>query len=206
MVEIIALDKDKTPSSELVQRIENILGTGGLIVYPTSTLYGLGASIFSKEGVEKLMEVKQRPYGMPLSVFIRRENVTDICDIPITALPLLNSGLALTFILPAKPNVPSLLIKDGSVAIRFPDSTLIDAICKSVGSMTATSANRHGLQDPADIQTAIDDLGEDVELYLDSGDTELGKGTTIVDLTQSAVRIIREGIIPKEKVMDIHGR
>ncbi len=206
MVEIITLDKDKTPSSDLTRNIENILGSGGLIVYPTSTLYGLGASIFSKEGVEKLMQVKQRPHGMPLSVFIRRENITDICDIPVTALPLLNSDLALTFVLPAKSNVPSLLIKDGSLAVRFPDSALIDAICKTIGPITATSANRHGKQDPTDIQTAIDDLGEEVGLYLDSGATELGQGSTIVDLTSSAVRIIREGIIPEEQVMDIHGR
>ncbi|MCK4757286.1 MAG: threonylcarbamoyl-AMP synthase [Thermoplasmata archaeon] len=204
MAEIIKLDEEKIPAG-LVDRVKRILDSGGLIVYPTTTLYGLGAGIFSDKGIEKLVKVKGRPKGMPISVFTLREKITDICDIPVWGIKILDSGLALTFVLQAKPNVPSVLTQDGTLAVRFPDNRLVEDICKAAGPITATSANRHGGPEPLEIKIALDELGEDVDLYLDAGKTDFGKGTTIVDMTGTEVKIIREGIIPTERVIDLYG-
>ena len=125
MAEIIKLDEEKIPAG-LVDRVKRILDSGGLIVYPTTTLYGLGAGIFSDKGIEKLVKVKGRPKGMPISVFTLREKITDICDIPVWGIKILDSGLALTFVLQAKPNVPSVLTQDGTLAVRFPDNRLVE--------------------------------------------------------------------------------
>ena len=201
----ITMEEGRGLAKEDLDKVIDTLETGGLVVYPTITLYGLGALIFSEDGVARILETKQRPWGMPISVFTLREKLSDICDIPVWGLPVLNSGLTLTHVLPAKPNVSSVITQAGSLAVRFPDNELITAICEKVGPITATSANTHGGKDPIDIQTARDELGDRVDIYIDSGTCQHGKGTTIVDLTGPEVRIIREGIIPREQVIDLYG-
>ena len=145
-------------AKEDLDKIIETLEAGRLIVYPTTTLYGLGALIFSEEGVARILETKQRPWGMPISVFTLRDRLSDICDIPVRGLPILNSGLALTHVLPAKPNVSSVITQAGSLAVRFPDNELIKAICENVGPITATSANTHGGKDPID-QSLVHGIG-----------------------------------------------
>ncbi len=205
MSETFIIKDGQELAQEDLKKVTDTLETGGLIVYPTTTLYGLGTFVFSEDGVGRLLEAKQRPWGMPVSVFTLRKIVSDICDIPVWGLPVLNSGLALTYVLPAKPNVSSVLTQAGSLAVRFPDNELITAICEKVGPITATSANIHGGKDPIDIQIARDELGDMVDIYIDAGKCQHGKGTTIVDLTGAEVRIIREGIIPGEQVIDLYG-
>ncbi len=205
MPKTIIIDEGQGLAEEELDRVIETLEFGGLIVYPTTTLYGLGALVFSEEGVARLMEAKKRPWGMPVSVFTLRDRLSDICDIPVRGLPILNSNLPLTHVLPAKPNVSSVITQAGSLAVRFPDNDLIRAICEKAGPITATSANIHGGSDPIDIHIARDELGELVDIYIDAGRCQHGTGTTIVDLTGTEVRIIREGIIPREQVIDLYG-
>ena len=131
MPETIIIAEGQELSQDQLDRVGETLEIGGLIVYPTTTLYGLGALVFSEEGVARLLEVKDRPWGMPISVFTLRERISDICDIPIRGLPILDSGLPLTFILPAKPNVSSVLTNMGTLAVRFPDNDVENTIKKA---------------------------------------------------------------------------
>ncbi len=205
MVEIVKCSLDEPASPGLLGKIAGIKRSGGTFVYPTKTLYGIGASIFSDEGITAVFQAKDRPEGMPLSVFAERKKVTEICDIPVLARPFLDSGLPITIILPAKWNVPANITQDGNLAVRIPDNPLLESIVEKVGPITGTSANKHLGEDPTNVRIAMEELGNAPSLYIDAGPCEIGLQTTIVEVTDSETKILREGAVSLEELLDLYG-
>lgn len=207
MSETVRVEMSGEPGGELLSRIQLLIASGGTVVYPTRTLYGIGAGISSINGIVKVLKIKDRPYG-PVTVMLNRYQLTDLVDVPIRGKPVVDSGLPITFVLPAKPSVSSLLTEqDGSLAVRIADSRLLRAIIQKVGPITSTSANLAGGPDPTDASIAREQLGDMPDLYLDAGPIMGGGGSTIVDLRDGAeAKIIRQGSVSEEEVRTLYGK
>jgi len=201
---------DRQPGSgldqETLSRITDIIGEGGLIVYPTTNLYGLGAGISSANGMANLIKAKRRPGGMPISIMVDREQIGTLCELNELANEFIEKGsTSLTAVLPASDNAPGSIVFKGTIAVRLPCSELTRSLVETVGPITATSANIHGREAPFTIEDAEFQLGDDVSLYLNGGKLG-GTPTTLVDLTGQQPKVLREGLIPANEVHDIYGR
>jgi L-threonylcarbamoyladenylate synthase len=182
------------------------LKKGELVVYPTDTLYGLGADVFNIDAVRKLFQIKKRPFDSPLSVA-----VSDISE--LDKIAILNStsrNLAdiflpgkLTLILNKKKIIPDLVTAGRKkVAVRIPDNRIALKLLSEFGPLTATSANIHGKKTPVIIKDIIMQFKKgDIGSYLDIGKVE-GKPSTIVDASDKDVKILRLGAIKEKEILD----
>ncbi len=177
---------------------------GKLVVYPTDTLYGLGADVFNEEAVKRVYQAKHRPRDRPLPVAVGSiDDIDTIAVINDTAWALARALLpgALTVVLPKRPGVPGRVAGD-TVAVRVPDHEVALELCRHAGAITTTSANLHGGAAPVTIGEAREQLGDMVERYIDDGRLP-GVPSTVVDVTGGAISIIREGAVKEEQLYDI---
>lgn len=193
---------EKLDLSKAIKALRN----GEIIVYPTDTLYGLGADIYDDAAVNKIFKIKKRPADMPLSVAVL--DYKEMEKIAITndkIRTLVNNFLPgkLTLIL-KKKNCISDNITAGldKVAIRIPDNDITLKLLSNFGPITATSANIHGQKTPgiiSDINMQFKD--KDIAVYLDIGRLE-GQPSTIIDMTGKEIKVIREGAITSKVILD----
>lgn len=174
---------------------------GELIVLPTDTVYGVGADAFSAAGVARLQRAKGRGPGLPLAVLIGSAAV-----LPGLArsevMPAWTADLvaafwpgALTVIVPVQPSLTwDLGQSDGTVALRMPLHSVALDLLGRVGPMAVSSANRGGTP-PTTCTAAREQLGEGIRVYLDAGQTPGPVPSTVVDLTSTPARIVRQGAI-----------
>lgn len=187
-----------------IEEIASAIGNGKMVVYPTDTLYGLGANIFDESAVKKVYMVKGRPFDMPLSVAVANtEMLEEIAVLDERARILVEAFLPgpLTLLVTKKAVVPDILISASvEVGIRIPDHPFALKLTEEAGPITSTSANIHSNPDPVSVKNAVEDLGEAVEYYIDCGDAEIGLPSTIVQLSDDDIEIIRKGAIPVEEI------
>lgn len=178
------------------------LRSGGLVVYPTDTLYGLGCDPSNASAMDRVFAVKARPRDLPIGLALG-----SVEDIPRFAhMTALSSEFCakhlpgpVTILLRATPTAPAPLVsKDGLLGIRVPDDTITRWIAKAFGPITTTSANRHGGAAPATCDEALQQLGDAADVYIDGGPTRHGKESTIVDLSGASAKVIREGVLRRE--------
>jgi len=180
-----------------LDRLREVLQAGGLIVYPTDTAYGLAADPFQPKAVDRLFAAKARPRDQAISMAVagipevfRFGERTPIAQ----AFSEKNLPGPYTVVLRATAEAPRpILSKEGRIALRVPDHPIPRLLAKTIGPVTATSANRHGRPSPTTCDGAREQLGDRVDLYLDAGPTPLGGESTVVDLTESRARILRPG-------------
>lgn len=205
MSRVLKWDADKKLGKIELSQTRKLLDSGELIVYATNTLYGLGASIYSEKGLQRLVKAKARPGGMPISVMASKEDIRKLCDVPASAKIFLSrDDLSITAILPASRFAPENLVHNGTLAVRLPCSALCESLV-SAGPLTSTSANAHGKKPPVTMVQARAQLGGSVALYIDSGKVD-GSQTTLLDFTGKKPKIIREGVVSAEDVSKIYGR
>lgn len=187
-----------------VDEIVAVLRGGGLIVYPTDTLYGLGADPGNETAIAKLFAAKQRPAGQPVSVAVG--DLTAAKDLAVISdraetlcAPWLPGPVTLLF-RPAANAPKAIVSAEHTVAIRVPHHPVALMLAKRFGPITATSANVHGKPPPVYAEDAIAQLGEAVDLYVDAGPCPVGKESTVVDLTGPEPRVIREGAVSAERL------
>lgn len=192
---------------QVLRRVVKALSNGKLIVYPTDTLYGLGADVFNEYAVEKVFKVKHRPLNLPLSIAVSDfDELEDICLVNETAMILAKKFLPgrLTMVLKKKKNIPDLVTSGlDKVAVRIPGNDTALRILSSFGPITCTSANIHGRSTPStvdDIQKQLD--VEDISVFVDDGRLD-GKPSTIVDLSDGSLKVLREGDITKKQLLDV---
>lgn len=183
------------------------IAAGKLIVYPTETVYGIGADVFNQKAVKKTFMVKNRPFDMPLSVAVTDKNmVEDIAEINENAEKLIDTFLPgpLTIIIKKKSTVSDMLTSGSDkVGIRIPDNPIALELARRCGPIVATSANLHSHKDATSVETAIDELGDNISTYLDSGESTLSKPSTIVWLNGNEVEIIRQGAITIKQILEV---
>ena len=196
---------------EVVELAARIIKDGGLVVYPTDTLYGLGADALNAEAVGKVFEAKERPAGAPVSVAVldvemmgRVAKLNDWTARVVEAL----IPRPITFLLPRRKRMPVTLTAGRDViGVRVPNHLFALSLLSRVeGPITTTSANLHEGHKPRTIRSSIRQLGEAVDLYVDCGSAVFGKPSTILDLTggdAESARIARKGASDHSVIMKV---
>lgn len=189
-------------TAEETDRAGKIVAAGGLVVFPTETVYGLGASAVDRTAVQRVFSAKGRPADNPLIVhFSDREEVQRLLsEREKDLVPLLEALMPgpLTVVVPAPKWVPRIVTGGlDSLAVRVPDHPIAQKIIASAGvPVAAPSANRSGRPSPTTFQMAWDEMGGRVEAILDGGACTVGIESTVVDVRRSGVlTILRPGQI-----------
>lgn len=202
---VIHVDRDK-PDPAAIEEAAALIREGKLVVFPTETVYGLGAHALDPAAVQKIFDAKERPANDPLIVHIAHIGQVGQCAIgmPSGARKLGLSFWAgpLTLILKKKPEVPDLVTAGfDTVALRVPAHRVARALMEMAGvPIAAPSANRFSRPSPTTAAHAIEDLDGRVDLILDAGPTDIGLESTIVDFTVDPPVIRRPGGITFEQV------
>ena len=167
------------------------LKSGGVIVYPTETVYGLGASIYKKEGIERIYAIKGRLFSKPVSVAVSSYDMIDeVAYLDESMREIIEKILPgpVTVLLKKRPVVPDRLSAGSDlIGIRFPDHEKALAIIESVGPITSTSANISGKKDPI----APEEVEIEADLIVNGGRCRIGVSSTVVDPVSK--RILRKG-------------
>ena len=182
-----------------------IVTRGGLIVYPTDTVYGLGCDPFNIEAVTRVFKVKgERDKPLPILVS-EVESVKKIAFLSERAKRIAARFWPgpLTLVVPKKSFLPDIVTCNlDSVGVRIPQHNVaLRLISLSKGLLVGTSANRTGEKPPRTAQEAAEHLGKEVDVILDGGPALLGVPSTVVDLTQEKPKILREGSISLEELL-----
>lgn len=208
MAKIFEVDL-KRPRIMAVAEAAATIRTGGLVLYPTETVYGLGADACLDEAVAKVFAAKARPLEDPIPVAVNSlELAQQIAELTPTAELALKKFLPgpLTLVVKAKPKKISKLLTAGTetIGIRIPDHPVVLKLIEFVGGpITATSANLSGKSAPSTIREALEQLGKSVDVALDSGKCKLGTPSTVVDFSSGLPRVLREGPISKKELSTI---
>lgn len=199
-------------NDESVRQAAAVLARGGLVAFPTETVYGLGADAYNPAALAKIFEVKKRPCFDPLIVHIAAletlEKIADFSLLNTTArkrLFELAENLwpgPLTIILPKQKTIPDLATSGlPTVAVRLPENkTARQLISLSSGAVAAPSANPFGFLSPTRAEHVQDMLGEKIEIILDGGPSQVGVESTVLDISGDQPRILRPGGVPKETI------
>lgn len=198
---------DDSTKDGILHAVEDLMN-GELIVYPTETVYGVGADIFNQKAVKELYIAKKRPFDMPLSVAVSDiEMVERVAIMTRPVEKLIEAFLPgpLTIITKKNPDVPNIVTSmSQKVGFRIPDHPVaLELIKRFGGPIITTSANLHSHPDAINIDMAIEDFSTAVSTYLDSGSCTMGKPSTIVWLMNDKVEVIRQGVITKKEIEDV---
>jgi L-threonylcarbamoyladenylate synthase len=202
-------------SDEELDRAVGVLRAGGLVAFPTETVYGLGADAASPAAVRHLFEVKGRPADHPVIVHLAHRSSPDetldgwAVDRSEAARALAAAWWPgpLTLVLPRGPRVPDVVTGGAAtVGVRVPDQPVAQRLLtRFAGGLAAPSANRFGRVSPTTAGHVRADLGTDVDLILDDGPCRVGVESTIVDCTTDPPAILRLGAVPRDAVAAVVG-
>ncbi|NLY90298.1 MAG: threonylcarbamoyl-AMP synthase [Firmicutes bacterium] len=208
--EIIRVNPE-APDGEALAQAAAILRQGGLVAFPTETVYGLGAVIYNRTSVQKIFTVKGRPGDNPLIVHIyREEQLHELArETSATALILARRFWPgpLTMILPKKEGIPA-EVSAGlpTVAVRWPSHPVARELLRQTDRpVAAPSANLSGRPSPTRGSHVIADLDGKVEMIIDAGPTGVGVESTVLDLTSARPRILRPGGVTREMLEAVLG-
>ena len=194
---------------ESLQKAALLLRKGEVVAFPTETVYGLGASCFSVDGIKKIYAAKGRPSDNPLIVHVAPGfDLTEIASrIPDTAIKLMDAFWPgpLTLILPKSEQIPREVTGGlNTVAIREPSHPAAMAMIKAAGlPVVAPSANTSGRPSPTKAFHVFEDLEGKIPLILDGGECEVGLESTIVDLSEEVPTVLRPGGITLEMLQSV---
>lgn len=182
-----------------------------LVAFPTETVYGLGASAFNPEAVKKIFLVKERPAQNPLLIHVSSIDQVKklVKQLPNAARVLMDKFWPgpLSLVLPASDNIPS-VVRGGkaSIGLRMPSHPVALALIDAAGPIAAPSANLSGRPSPVTAEHVRTDLDGKIAAVLDAGPTGIGLESTIIDLTGTDYRVLRQGGLPVETLEEVLGR
>jgi L-threonylcarbamoyladenylate synthase len=192
-------------SQREIEKGVRILQKGGVIAFPTDTVYGLGADVFNTTAVERVYEIKNRPKNQQFPLLIAdAKQLTTLAE-PIPEITWLLAGRfwpgGLTLVLSKKDSLPAYIASGPTVAVRVPNHPVCLALIEGLGNpITGTSANTSG--QPAALTAA--EVGQQlvgkIDLIINGGKCPGGKESTIVDITRLPPTILRHGIIPSHEI------
>lgn len=206
MTEIIRIDP-REPYQEEIERVVEFLNDGQVIAYPTETIYGLGADVLNRKAVKKIYDLKSRDYGLPVSILIADLKMLReiVADVPEGALALMRKFWPgpLTILFPASDVIPKGLVTNtGKVGIRISSHPVAAAIVEGFGRpITTTSANLSGFPPSLSVKHVQKYFGDKLPCIVDGGECEPSRGSTVVDMAEETMRIVRDGAIPAEEVI-----
>ncbi len=200
----------RATQTEIEKAVET-LRAGNLVVFPTETVYGLGANASNPAAVRKIFEVKGRPADHPVIVHLDNPRYLHrwVSDVPPAAERLADMFWPgpLTLILPKADNVNEIVTGgQDSIGIRIPSHPMAQQLLTAFGGgIAAPSANRYGRLSPTKPEHVRDELGDAVHVLLDGGDSPIGLESTIVSCLNNEVRLLRPGFITRSQVAQVVG-
>ena len=184
---------------------------GGVVAFPTETVYGLGADVFNESAVRKIFEAKQRPPDNPLIVHVGRvEQIGELArQIPGNAQKLIDTFFPgpLAVVLPKTERVPGMVTAGlDTVAVRMPSPTIAREFLRACATpVAAPSANLSGRPSPTTWQAVVEDLDGRIDCVLQSDPTVIGIESTVVDCTSEIPVLLRKGGVPLERLREVVG-
>lgn len=199
----LKIDPDE-PTPEIIALSGAVLRAGGLVAFPTETVYGLGANALDTSAVDHIFSAKGRPSSDPVIVHIA--DVAQLSDIAIDLPDVIHRLIgafwpgALTFILKKSPSIPlNVTAGQQTVAVRMPDHPVALRLIQAAGvPVAAPSANRFSRPSPTSATHVLDDLEGHVDIVLNAGITRIGVESTILDLSRPDPVVLRPGGVPLE--------
>jgi len=184
-----------------------VVRSGGLVVYPTETVYGLGCDPLNIEAVKRVFRVKgdrKKPLPILASSIEHIEKVTYLSKSVKSVTARFWPG-PLTLVVSKKPFLPDIVTcNQDSVGVRIPNHDVaIRLIQLSDGLLVGTSANKAGRKPPKTAEEAIKQIGEEVDVILDGGPASFGTSSTVIDFTSAKPRLLREGPISLKEILDV---
>jgi L-threonylcarbamoyladenylate synthase len=200
------------PAEDLsaLSRAVEFLRSGGLVAFPTDTVYGVGALAFDGEAVESIYPAKDRPKEKAIPVLIGDvDDLAKVCaEVPEVALKLAARFWPgpLTLVVKKNPNLPEAVSASPTVGVRIPDHPVARALLHIAGPMAVTSANISGQASPCTAQEVFNQLGGRIALILDGGKTPGGIPSTVVDCSGPDPQILRIGPVSENDILAFASR
>ena len=206
------LDCRNNTEYEKLKEPARIIKNGGIVIFPTETVYGIGANGLSEEAIKKLYEVKQRPLNKPISLLVNSIEMVnkiakDITELEYALMKEFFPG-PLTIILNKKVLVPDILTSNSNtVGIRMPANEIALKLIEYSGVPIATpSANISGKPSGVDLKEIINDFEGKVDYFIDGGPSKIGISSTIVQVVEGVPRILRQGSITKAQIEEVFSK
>ncbi|MBU0895573.1 MAG: threonylcarbamoyl-AMP synthase [Candidatus Omnitrophica bacterium] len=198
---LITVDPDM-PNKDVIAYAAGIIKSGGIVAFPTETVYGLAANMLDKKAVERLCSIKSRPRGKPFTVHIADTGLIEKmgCRISKKAARLIKKFWPgpLTIILKSK--------NGRKMGFRMPENTAALRLISASGvPVVAPSANLSGKKPPVSAREALKDMDGKIDMILDAGRTKVGVESTVIDITASRPVILREGAISSKSLLKALG-
>ncbi len=190
-----------------IAQAHGILQEGGLVAFPTDTVYGLGALAFDGRAVESIYVAKDRPAEKAIPILIGDTHDLEKVGVNIPeAVHKLASRFwpgPLTILVPKRVDLPAAVSASSTVGVRVPDHETARALLRAAGPMAVTSANISGAQSPVTAQEVYEQLAGRVVLIIDGGRAPGGIPSTVVDCTVPQLKILRAGPISPEELRSV---
>ena len=185
----------------------DVIRNGGLVAFPTDTVYGLGTSAFNALAVEKIYAAKERPDEKTIPILLG-----DIADLEKVSSSFPRSAriLALhfwpgplTIVVPKEQGLPEAVSRSTTVGVRIPEHPVAERLLRAAGPMAVTSANLSGLQNPLTAGDVMDQLNGRIDMIIDGGRTGFGTPSTVVNCIGADPEILREGPISLQQILEV---
>ena len=197
------------PQHALIVEAARVIEKGGVVMFPTSFIYGLGADAFNVDTIDRIFRIKKRPHNKPLSVLVKNREVLYrlVQYIPPYASIIMDSFWPgkITIVFKAKDGLPeNLTAGTDTIGVRIPEHTVACALVNALDSpLTGTSANFSGHTGCSQIPDLDPMIADELDLILDAGPLEGGIGSTVIDVTGDTPKILRQGAIPAKDIFAV---
>ncbi|MCL5429833.1 MAG: L-threonylcarbamoyladenylate synthase [Chloroflexi bacterium] len=181
-----------------------VLDKGGVVAFPTDTVYGVGVRAFDATGIERLYAIKEREKTKAVAVLIaERGQLSQIAEANKPAKKLASRFWPgpLTLVLTRQPDLPEVLTQGPTVGVRVPDHAVARALLAAAGPMAVTSANLSGRENTLNAGEVLEQLDGRIELIIDGGQTPGDQPSTVVDLTGEKPMVLRAGPVSEAEIM-----
>ena len=188
-----------SPDESVIEFAAQVLKDGGLVAFPTETVYGIGANFLKEDTIKKLYDIKKRPLDKPFTIHISTiDTIKDMnCEVSPFAESLINKFW---------PGPITIILKSDNrkLGFRMPKNVIAkDLISKTGVPVVAPSANLSGEAPPTEADEILRTLDGEIDLILDSGKTEVGIESTVIDTTVFPYKILRKGAIQEEEIEEV---
>jgi L-threonylcarbamoyladenylate synthase len=210
MLQVLKAGTDDS-REDIITRAAAIVSRGGVIAYPTETIYGLGVDAANEKAIRRIFEIKGRNFNNPISVIIadQKDVYPLVRKVSLAAQMLMDAFWPgpLTLVFESADGVsPLLTAQTGKIGIRLSSSYAARHIALKAGSpLTATSANLSGAPECSDADAVIRQIGDKIDAVVDFGKTGVSIGSTIVDASSEPLIVLRAGVISREDMQQITG-
>ncbi len=188
----------------MTSRALDVLRAGGLVAFPTDTVYGVGALAFNGKAIKSIYTAKDRPVEKAIPILVGEIKDTEkvVSEFPHVARKLVSRFWPgpLTCVIPKNLTLPEAVSATSTVGVRMPDHAIARVLLRFAGPLAVTSANISGKESPSTAEEVFAQLGGRIELIIDGGKTPGGVPSTVVDCSTSQPTILREGPISSEQI------